>query len=121
MKAWLEGNKYLSPAILNELIHVSIMANQLLRGILHEIKEAQCLALIADEASDVSQKEQLCINICWVNDNFVIYEAPLELINVPMTDSSILTRAIKDCLICFTLPIGQCRGQAYDRASNIVG
>ena len=60
MKAWTEGNKHLSPQILNELI--AIMSNQLLRGILHEIKQAVYFALIADEALDISHKEQLCIN-----------------------------------------------------------
>ena len=119
MKSWIEGNKYLSPQILNELI--GIMSNQLLRGILHEIKEAVYFALIAAEASDVSHKEQLCINVRWVNDNFVINEAPVELINVPRTDSSTLVTVIKDCLIRLTLPIGQCRRQAYDGASNMAG
>ena len=56
-----------------------------------------------------------------MNDNFVINEAPVELINVPRTDSSTLVTAIKDCLIRLTLPIGQCRGQAYDGASNMSG
>ena len=119
MKAWIEANKYLSPQILNELI--GIMSNQLLKGILHEIKEAVCFALIADEASDVSHKEQLCVNVRWVNDNFVINEAPVELINVPRTDSSTLVTVIKDCLIRLTLPLAQCRGQAYDGASNMAG
>ena len=57
MKAWIEANKYLPPQILNNLI--GILSNQFSRGILHEIKKAVYFALIADEASDVSQKEQL--------------------------------------------------------------
>ena len=37
---------------------------------------------------DVTHKEQLCIKIRWVDNNdFVIHEDPLELINVPKTDS----------------------------------
>ena len=51
----------------------------------------------------------------------VIDEAPVELINVPMTDSSTLITVIKDCQICLILPIRQCRGQAYDGASNMAG
>ena len=56
-------------------------------------------ALLANEACDVSLKEQLCICIRCVDDNFAIHEAPLDLINVPKTDSSTLTSLIKDCLI----------------------
>ena len=39
------------------------MANHMLRKLLQEIREATVYALIADEATDVSYKEQLCITI----------------------------------------------------------
>ena len=45
----------------------------------------------------------------------------MELINVPKTDSNTLTTLIKDCLVRFALPLVQCRGQAYDIASNMSG
>ncbi len=78
-------------------------------------------SLIADEATDVSNKEQLCISIRWVDCNFDIHEDVVELINVPKTDSATLTTFIKDSLIRFALPLSQCRGQAYDGASNMSG
>ena len=82
------------------IIHeqMGLMANQVLRHILGEIREASIFALLADEASDVSLKDQLCIRIRWVDDNFMIHEAPLELINVPKTDSDTLSLLIKDVL-----------------------
>ena len=55
--------------------------------ILTEIREAQIFSLIADEATDVAHKEQLCMTIRWVDRSFEIYETPVELINVPQTDS----------------------------------
>ena len=45
----------------------------------------------------------------------------MEFINVPKTDASTFTMAIKDCLVQFGLPIIQCRGQAYNGASNMSG
>ena len=78
-------------------------------------------ALIADEASDVSQKEQLCINLRWVDNDLVILETPVELICVPKTDSSMLYMLTKDCLLQFSLLVSQCREQAYDVASNMSG
>ena len=98
---------------------MGLIANNIMREILHEIREADMYAIIGDEASDVSLKEQLCICIHWVDNNFNIYEAPLELINVPKTDSYRLTGLIKDCLVLFALPLVQCRGQAYGGASNM--
>ena len=38
-----------------------------------------------------------------------------------MPISETLFTLIKDCLIRFALPIGKCRGQAYDGASNMSG
>lgn len=74
-----------------------------------------------DESSDVSHSEQLWISIRWVDDNLLIHEAPLELIQVPKTDSLTLLVCIKDCLVRFALPLSQCKGQAYDGASNMSG
>ena len=48
-----------------------------------EVREATMFSLIADEASDVNQKQQLCINLRWVDDDLNIKEAPVELICVP--------------------------------------
>ena len=61
----------------------------------------------------------MCIR--WVDKKFEIHEDQVELINVPKTDAATLTTVIKDCLIRFSLPITQCRGQAYDGASNMSG
>ena len=65
--------------------------------VLSEIREAKAYSLIADEATDVSNKEQLGINFRWVSDDFSIHERPLELINVPKPDFKTLTMLIKDC------------------------
>ncbi len=92
-----------------------IMSNYVLRQVLHDIREATMYSLIADEATDVCNKEQLCIS------HFDIHEDPVELINVPKTDSATLTTVIKDCLIRLALPLSQCHGQAYDGASNMSG
>ena len=65
---------------------ISLMSNRVLRQILTEIREAQIFSLIADEATDVAHKEQLCMTIRWVDRSFEIYETLVEL-NVPQTDS----------------------------------
>ena len=119
LKRYIETNKYLSHDILHE--QTALMGKHVLSGILSEIREASVYSLLADKASDVSMKEQLCICIRWVDDSFSIHEAPIELINVPRTDSNMLTMLIKDSLIRMSLPITECRGQAYDGAANMLG
>ena len=53
-----------------------------------------------------------------VDDDFKIYE---KLIHVASTDANTLASLIQDCLIRFSLPISQYRGQAYDGAANMSG
>ena len=119
LKSWLREKKYCSPEIQNE--QISLMGLNVLRGLLSEIRNAEFYSIIADEASDVSHKEQLVVCIRWVDNDFEIHEDPIELINVPKTDANTLTTCIKDCLVRCCLPISQCRGQAYDGASNMSG
>ena len=85
------------------------------------LKKLIGFSITADEATDVSNKEQLTLCVRWVDKELVIHEDPLELIHVPKTDSNTLTSVLKDCLIRFCLPISQCRGRAYDGASNMSG
>ena len=93
----------------------------MLRGLLSDIKTAHWFSLLADEATDTSNKEQPVICIRWVDEEFKIHEDPVELIDLPKTDSATISSALKDCLIRFSLPISQCRGQAHDGASNMSG
>lgn len=58
LEQWLIAKKYLSHDIL-----IGLMAKYILRKILSDIRETAAFALIVDEATDVSQKEQLCITV----------------------------------------------------------
>ena len=115
----MQSKKYLSPEIVNE--QISLMAGQILRDLLQEIREALYFSLIVDEATDISNKEQVCISLRWVDCTLAIHEVPIEFIAVPKTDAATLTMIIKDSLIHFALPVRQCWGQAYDGASNMAG
>ena len=69
LRQWIESKRYLSSDIVNEII--GIMAHHILREILIEIRQSLKYSLIADEATDVSNKEQLCVTIRWVDDAFI--------------------------------------------------
>ena len=61
VQQWLESGKYLSPAIVNELIQ--LMALQVLRTLLDNIRSERFYSLIVDETRDVSGKGQLAISL----------------------------------------------------------
>lgn len=88
---------------------------------LSEIREADHFAIFADEATDISHNEQLCIAIRWVDQNYSIHEAALGLVSVPNTKARTLFETIKDVLIRCSLHLSNCIGQAYDGASNMSG
>lgn len=68
--------------------------------------------LIADEATDVSHNEQICIVIRWVDSSYAIHEAALGLVQLPDTRALMLFGIIKDVLVRCSLPITDCVGQA---------
>ncbi len=119
MKAWLQKREYISPQIINELI--TTMGQSVLRQLLGEIRMSLWFSILADEATDISRHEQMSLSICWVNDRFMIHEDVLGLIQLPNTKSKTVFDAIKDILIRCSLPLSQCRGQAFDGAANMSG
>ena len=110
----------MSPIIVNKMI--KLMGNALLSKILRRINESTpWYAIMADETADITYKEQLSLSICWVASDYNNHEYFIGLVHVPHITVDVITSAIKDILIRCTLPLSQCRGQAYDGASNMMG
>ena len=121
LSEWLQNKKYMSPQIINELI--SIIGQSLLRMILKNIQNSSpsWYSIIADEARDVANHEQLNLSVRWVDDNYNVSEDPLGLFCLPNTKADTITSVIKDLLIRCALPLSMCRGQAYDGAATMKG
>ena len=79
------------------------MSRHVMVEALSSIYSANWYALIVDEATDICNKEQRCAIIRWVDNDFNIFEDPIESIDVPKTDSETLTMQ--------QLPLANCRGQ----------
>ena len=119
LASWLQDRSYLSPVIINE--QISLLGQVISRKLLEEVREAGIFSILADEASDLSHREQLCLCIRWVDNDFEIHEDFLELIEAPKTDANTITMLLKDSLVRHCLPISNCRGQGYDGASTFRG
>ena len=119
MNAWLQKREYISPKISNEIIQ--LMGQKVLKGIVDEVSKAQWYAVIADEASDVSQSEQLSVTVRWVSKTYEVHEDTLGLKELSDTKAATIFKEVKDLLLKCSLSIAQCRGQAYDGASNMSG
>ena len=78
-------------------------------------------AVIADEAADVVNREQLNLSIRWVSDDYIVSEDPVGLKCLPGTTANTITKVLKDLLFRCTFPISLYSGQAYDGAANMQG
>lgn len=119
MIPWLKQKEYISPEIVNEII--TIMGRSVLRTILAKINAAFWFSVIADEAADISNEEQMSVSIRWVDHDYSIHEAPIGLVQLPDAKAATIFSLLKDVLLRCSLPITKCRGQAFDGASNMSG
>ena len=122
IQAWIRNNRFTSHQAVNEMINS--LGLTLLRTLLKKVTSVtgpSWFSVIADEATDVINSEQLNLSIRWVADDYDIHEDPLGLYRVPDTKAETLFSIIKDLLIRCNLPLALCRGQAYDGAANMQG
>ena len=120
LEHWLKrsGDKYLSHDIQNEIC--TLMSNDVLRKILSDMRGSN-FALIADEYTDISNKEQLTLCLRWIDHDLTAHEDFFGFYNIPNIRSDTIVSAIKDILIRMNLSLANCRAQCYDGASNMLG
>ena len=73
--------------------------------------------MIADEATDVNNREQLNLSIRYIDDDYVVHEDPIGLCSLPNTFAETVYSVLKDLLLRCDLSLKLCRGQAYLRWS----
>ena len=81
----------------------------------------ECFAILADESSDVYQKEQLALCLRYVDKRGKVVERFLGVVHVENTTSLTLKVAIQSLLMDHSLSLSMVRGQGYDGASNMKG
>jgi len=121
LSVWLrkKTDKYISHDIQNEMMR--IMAMQILRQICATMRESGWYTLMADECTDISNKEQFTICIRWVGEDLQVHEDFVGLYEMAEINADSLVGAIKDSLIRMNMQISNCHGQCYDGASNMSG
>ena len=87
-----------------------------------KVRSSLCYTLIADEVTDCSNKEQLCIVLRYVEPGSSLIRE--DLVTFLECDSGITGEALADKMLSFIthhLDPSKMRGQAYDGASNMSG
>lgn len=121
LKSWLQksGYKWLSPAIQNEIIQDLALA--VLRSFQQDVIEARYFAIIMDETTDASCKEQVSICLRYVSKKLQVQETFTGFYETPATTAITMFEVATDVLTRFQLQLSNCRGQCFDGASNMSG
>ncbi|XP_057532927.1 uncharacterized protein LOC130810820 [Amaranthus tricolor] len=108
-----------SPKIQKDII--TCCAKETTKRIIEEVGDGY-FSILADESSDVSQKEQLALILRFVNrENGSVVERFLGILHVGDTTALSLKNAIMSLLMEHSLSPSMIRGQGYDGASNMRG
>ena len=113
------GYKYTHSDVQNEILN--IMATLTLQEKLKVIQDRKFFSIIADEGTDVSNKEQLSFCLRTVDDDLNSFEDFIGFHHLENIKSDTIVRVIKDILLRLNLNLENCRGQTYDGASNMMG
>ena len=111
---------YKSKTTQNEIIN--ICGAMITEKIVSEIKDAKFFSILADEATDVSNKEQMALVLRYVDQGFLLKEAFLGFVHCSegLKGSQIATTII-EAIEKLGLDPKFCRGQGYDGAGNMAG
>ena len=111
--------KYTHNEYQDELLN--IMASQVLRKKLYDINNSKMFAVMCDEYTDISNKQQLSFCVRWVDEALNSHEDFLGFYEITNIRSDTIVSAMKDAFTRFNLPFSDLRGQTYDGASNMLG
>ena len=109
---------YTSKTIQNELI--DIVGKSIRSDILSEVMEAKYYSVIADEVTDVANKEQLSISLRYVI-NSGVKEVFVDFMEVERITGEVLAGAIVQSLTTWGLSLSDMWGQCYDGSANMAG
>ena len=112
---------YTSNTVQNQII--TVLADQVTTSIIDKVKAAKWFTVIADEVTDVANREQLSIVLRYVD--IATLTVREDLVGFFECDTGIsgrsLSEKIKSTLTELGLDLSCLRGQAYDGAGNMAG
>lgn len=97
------------------------MSHEVLRNLCSDIRSSKYFSLICDEYTDVSNKEQMALMLCWVDKDFTAHEDFVSFYELKNTKCESIYDAIQYILVRLQLSLDDCRVQCYDGASNMMG
>uniref|UniRef100_H3A637 HAT C-terminal dimerisation domain-containing protein n=1 Tax=Latimeria chalumnae TaxID=7897 RepID=H3A637_LATCH len=121
VERWTNTRKkstYVSKETQNELI--KICGEQILEVIVSDVKKAKYFSISGDETTDSFDKEQFCLCIWYVSEDFMLKEEFIGFGAIDLCARSIVSE-ILERLQKLDLCVADCMGQGYDGALALAG
>lgn len=97
------------------------MAHSILRQISQSVHNNTHYAIMADEVTDSSNREQFVVCLHWVDSaSLSVNEDLIGLYQVDDITAATLFSSLKDVLLRLNISIQNCRAQCFDGASNMI-
>ena len=112
-------NRRMTPQAQKEIL--KLLSLKLLREIAADICSSGCYSILADEATDVSNIQQLVICIRWVTKDLVVEEDFIGLMPLDKANATNIAAAIKDVILRMGLSMEDAKAQCYDGCSTMTG
>ena len=111
---------YRSKTIQNQIIN--LVGDRIKSEIIGEIKKSKFFSILADEASDISNKEQMSLVLRYLDSNFLVKESFVGFIHCDtgLTGEHLSNTILKE-IDSLGLSMDDCRGQGYDGAGAMAG
>ena len=92
---------HITPQAQNEML--KLLALKLSRKITTDIRSSGCYSILADEATDVTNTQQLVICIRWVTEGLIVEEDFIGSMPLDKASAQIIAAAIKDVILRMSL------------------
>ena len=90
-------------------------------AILADVRNAQRYAIMLDETTDCSRREQLVMCFRYCDYQLDVHEVFVGFHELERQESTTLFTITKDIFSRYNMDIENCRGQCYDGAPNVAG
>ena len=114
LRKWINKtyDRHITPQAQNKLL--KLLASKLLRKIATDIRSSGCYSILADEATYVSNTQQL---VTWVTEGLLVEEDFIRLMLLNKESAA----AIKDVILRMGLSIEDAKAQCYDGCFTMTG
>ena len=100
---------------------LKLLALKRLRKSASDIAITGYYSIWADEATDVSNTQQLVVCIRWVTKDLEVKEGFIGLVPLERAQADIIAAAIKDVLMRLSITICNTKAQSYDDCTTMLG